>query len=141
MTRYKLKRRYNLDRTAINFENYKKQCNICVILSPKSAKQYFNNIDIKNVTNNRKFQKTESAKLHALHAKNMLICQHALCAYMLMCQRALCALRAHVPTCFACSCAHVPTCLEHLHASCVHISSLLMYSLMNVAFLSLTWLV
>ena len=30
MTRSKLKRRYNVDRTTIKVENYKKQRNICV---------------------------------------------------------------------------------------------------------------
>ena len=38
MTRSKLKRRYNLDRTTINFEKYKKQRNICVNLSCKSKR-------------------------------------------------------------------------------------------------------
>ena len=32
MTRSRLKRRYNLDRTTTNFENYKKQLNICANL-------------------------------------------------------------------------------------------------------------
>ena len=58
MTRSKLKRKYNLDRTTINFENYKKQRSICVNLLLKSKKQYFNNINIKNVTDNKKVWKT-----------------------------------------------------------------------------------
>ena len=58
MTRSKLKRRYNLDRTTINLEKYKKQRNICVNLLGKSKNQYFNNIDVKNVTDNKKFWKT-----------------------------------------------------------------------------------
>ena len=58
MTRSKLKRRCKLDRTTINFENYKKQRNIFVNLLRKSKKQYFNNIDVKNVTYNKKFWKT-----------------------------------------------------------------------------------
>ena len=57
MTRSKLKRRYNLDRTAISFEKYKKQLNICVNLLCKSEKQCFSNIDVKNVTDNKKFWK------------------------------------------------------------------------------------
>ena len=55
MTGSKLKRMYNLDRTTINFENYKKQLNSCVNLVRKSKKQYFNDIDVKNVTDNKKF--------------------------------------------------------------------------------------
>ena len=55
MTRSMLKRRYNLDRTTINFEKYKKQLNIYVNLLRKSKKQYFNNTDVKNLTDNKKF--------------------------------------------------------------------------------------
>ena len=50
MTRSKLKRKYNLDRATINFEDYKKQHNICVNLLLKRKKQYFNNTDVKSVT-------------------------------------------------------------------------------------------
>ena len=57
MTRSMLKRRYNLDRTTINFEKYKKQLNIYVNLLRKSKKQYFNNTDVKNLTDNKKFWK------------------------------------------------------------------------------------
>ena len=57
MTRSMLKRRYNLDRTTINFEKYKKQLNIYVNLLRKSKKQYFNNTDVKNLTHNKKFWK------------------------------------------------------------------------------------
>ena len=39
MTRSKLKRRCNLDRTTINLEKYEKQRNICVNLLRKSKKQ------------------------------------------------------------------------------------------------------
>ena len=65
------------------------------------------------------WQIKESAKLHALHAKNVLVCQHALRAYMpcvLTCSHAL---RAYVPTCLACSRANVPcvlTCSRAKHA-------------------------
>ena len=54
----------------------------------------------------------------------MLMCQHALCAYMLTCQRALHAymltclacLHAHMPTCLACLCAYGPTFFAYLCA-------------------------
>ena len=49
MTSSKLKRRYNIDRTTVNFKNYKKQREISVNLLCKSEKQYFNNIDVENV--------------------------------------------------------------------------------------------
>ena len=58
VTRSKLKRRYNLDRTNINFEKYKKLRSLCIDRLRKSKKQYFNNIDPKNITNNKKFWKT-----------------------------------------------------------------------------------
>ena len=54
----KLKRKYNLDRTTISFENYKNQRNICVSLTRKSKTQYFNNTAVENVTDNQKFWKT-----------------------------------------------------------------------------------
>ena len=57
-TRSKLNWRYSLDRTTVNLENYKKQSNIRVNLLRKSKKQCFNNIGVKNVTNNKKFRKT-----------------------------------------------------------------------------------
>ena len=47
MTRSKLKRRYNLDKSTIKFENDKKQRKICVNRSRKSKKQYFNNMTLK----------------------------------------------------------------------------------------------
>ena len=59
------------------------------------------------------WQIKESAKLHALHAKNVLVCQHALRAYVpcvLTCSHAL---RAYVPcvlTCQCALCAYVLTC-------------------------------
>ena len=56
MSNSKLKRRYNLDRTTIIFEYYKKQRNICVNLLRKS-KKHFNKIDVKNVTDNKTFWK------------------------------------------------------------------------------------
>ena len=39
MTKSKLQRRYNLDRTTISFEKCKKQPNFCVNLLRKSKKQ------------------------------------------------------------------------------------------------------
>ena len=62
ITRSKLKRRCNLDRIIINFENYKEQRNTCVNLLRKSKKQYFKNIDLKNVTDSKKFCKTITPK-------------------------------------------------------------------------------
>ena len=63
MASSKLKMRYNLDRATNNFENYKKQRNICVNLLRKSEKQYFGNTYVKNVTDNKKLWKTIRPKL------------------------------------------------------------------------------
>ena len=63
----------------------------------------------------------EFAKLHALYAKNVLTCQHALPAYVVTC---LACLRAQVPTCLACSRANVPCVLTY--------SRFLFYSLFKV---------
>ena len=51
--------------------------------------------------------KHESAKLHALRAKNVLPCQRALRAYVLTCLRAL---RAYVLMCLRVLRAYVLTC-------------------------------
>ena len=78
-------------------------------------------------------EKLESAKLGALHAKNMLACQCALHAYVLACQ---CALHAHVSMCFmcshvsvpcmhTCSCANVPCVLMYSRALCAHVPTYL----------------
>ena len=58
MARSMLKMSYNLDGTTINFEDYKKQRNICSNLLCNSKKQYFDNIDVKNVTENKMFWKS-----------------------------------------------------------------------------------
>ena len=83
---------------------------------------------------------TESAKLRALRAKNVLTCQHVLCAYMLPCQHAL---RDHVATCLAClstnmpyvlTCSHaqVPTCFACLTYSRAHVSMCIPCALASV---------
>ena len=71
MAMSKLKGRYNLGRTTFKFEKYKEKSNICVNLLRKSRKQYFNNIYVKNVTDNKNFGKLSdqnfriNGKLHA----------------------------------------------------------------------------
>ena len=98
-------------------------------------------------------RKSKSAKLCALRAKNVLMCQCVLRAYVLTCQHVLrahvltCqrALRAHVLTCkrnlraylFTCQCALctlVLMCLEWLRSSHVNVPRVLMYWRVNVAF-------
>ena len=62
MTKSQLKRRYKLGRISINFENYMKKRNICVNLLRKSKTQYFNNVHVKKLVDNKKFWKTITPK-------------------------------------------------------------------------------
>ena len=54
MVRFKLKN----NRTGENQDSYKKQRNFCVNLQRKTKKDYFNDLNIKNVTDNKAFWKT-----------------------------------------------------------------------------------
>ena len=57
MVRSKLKNKYNKNRTE-NWDSYKKQRNFCVNLLKKTKKDYFNDLNIKNITDNKAFWKT-----------------------------------------------------------------------------------
>ena len=58
MFRSKLKNKYNKNRTGENWDGYKKQINCCVNLLRKTNKEYFNDLNIKNITDNKAFWKT-----------------------------------------------------------------------------------
>ena len=58
MTRSRLKNIYNKKRSYDNWDKYKKQRNFCMKLLRKTKQDYFNNIDIKSVSDNKKFWKT-----------------------------------------------------------------------------------
>ena len=58
MHRPKLKNIYNNSRTEGNWENYKKQRNVCVNLLRKTKTEYFKKLNVKNLSENRKFWKT-----------------------------------------------------------------------------------
>ena len=58
MVRSRLKNGFLKDQTPINRQAYKKQRNFCVKFIRKSRKNYFDNLDIKNISDNRKFWKT-----------------------------------------------------------------------------------
>ena len=55
MTRSRLKNLYNKTPNVENEMNYKKQRNYCVNLLKKSKRRYYHNIDIRRVTDSRKF--------------------------------------------------------------------------------------
>ena len=58
MTRSRLRNRYNKTPTYENLVAYKKQRNFCVKLSRKTKRDYYNNIKINNVTDNKTFWRT-----------------------------------------------------------------------------------
>ena len=58
MKRSRLRNKFLRDRTDISREEYKKQRNLCVSLLKKAKKDHFANLDIKSVTDNKKFWQT-----------------------------------------------------------------------------------
>ena len=58
MVRSKLKNKYNKNRTGENSDSYKKQRSFCVNLLRKTNKDYFSDLNIKNITDNKAFWKT-----------------------------------------------------------------------------------
>ena len=63
MLRSKFKNIYNKKWTDDNWENYGKQRNFCVDLLRKIKKDYFQNLNIQDIPDNRKFWKTISRSL------------------------------------------------------------------------------
>ena len=58
MHRTKLKNIYNKQRTDVNWENNKKQRNFCVTLLRRIKNHYFQNLNVKDLSDNKKFWKT-----------------------------------------------------------------------------------
>ena len=58
MLRSKLRKRFLKDRTEESRCKYKKQRNVCVYLLKKAKKDYYENIDVSNLTDSNKFWKT-----------------------------------------------------------------------------------
>ena len=55
MKRSRIRDKFIRDRTDISREEYKKQRNLCVSFLNKAKKDHFPNLDIKSVTDNKKF--------------------------------------------------------------------------------------
>ena len=51
----RLKNIYNKTRSTENWDNYKKQRNFCVVLQRKPKRSYFEQINIKDISDNKKF--------------------------------------------------------------------------------------
>ena len=58
MVRFKLKNKCNKSKTEENWDSYKKQRNVCVNLLRKTKKDYLNDLNVKNITDNKAFWKT-----------------------------------------------------------------------------------
>ena len=58
MTRSKLKNRLNKLNTPENWQSYKIQRNICVKVHKQAKKDYFNNLDVNKLNDNKRFWKT-----------------------------------------------------------------------------------
>ena len=57
MLRSKLKNKFNKERNHINWCNYKRQRNYCLSILRKSKKEYFNSLNMKQVSDNKLFWK------------------------------------------------------------------------------------
>ena len=58
MLRSKLKNNFNKQRSDGNWDNYKKQRNFCVKLLHQTKEKYFSDINVKSISDNKKFWKT-----------------------------------------------------------------------------------
>ena len=58
MRRTQLQNNYFKNKTFENLRNYKKQKNFCSKLYKKEKRQYYNNLDLRKVTDNKLFWKT-----------------------------------------------------------------------------------
>ena len=58
MLRSKLKNKFNKKRNHINWCNYKRQRNRCLSILCKTKKEYFNSLNIKQVSDNKPFWKS-----------------------------------------------------------------------------------
>ena len=58
MTRSRLLNKFRQERTRLSHVAYKKQRNICFKLLRKTKKDFFNNFDVKRITENKQFWKT-----------------------------------------------------------------------------------
>ena len=74
MLRSRLRDKYNEDRTAENWNKFRKQRNSCVMLFRKEKRNYYNSLDISHITDNKKFWKTVKPSFSdKLHSKNKIV--------------------------------------------------------------------
>ena len=58
MLRTRLKNKYNKNKTAENWDAFRRQRNLCVKMTRKAKRNFYNQIDISAVTDNKRFWKT-----------------------------------------------------------------------------------
>ena len=58
ITRFRLLNKYRKDKSAGNLFAFKRQRKFCVKLLRKSKKDFYNNLNVKRITDNRKFWQT-----------------------------------------------------------------------------------
>ena len=58
MKRSKLRNKFNKERDSENWSEYKRQRNLCSNLLKESKKRHFNNLNMKDITENKQFWKT-----------------------------------------------------------------------------------
>ena len=58
MKRSKLRNKFNEERNIENCSEYKRQRSLCLNLLKQSKKRHFNSLNVKDVTENKKFWKT-----------------------------------------------------------------------------------
>ena len=58
MLRTRLRNKYNQSRIAEKWNNFRRQRNLCIKLFRTEKKRYYNNLDVRLITDNKKFWKT-----------------------------------------------------------------------------------
>ena len=72
MTRTRLLDKYGKDNSAGNLFAYKRQRNLCVKRLRKSKKVFYNNLNVKRITDNRKFWQVLLTKLSKMREQPLL---------------------------------------------------------------------
>ena len=80
MTRSGLKNRFNETRYETNWDKYKKQRNFRVSLLRKTKKEYFVNLNIKNISNNKTLRRSVQSFLFgkALNSNSIMLAEKKL---------------------------------------------------------------
>ena len=75
MTRSRLKKKFNKNSSAKNWNSFKKQRNFCLKLLRQTKEKYFNNINVKKVSDNKTFWKSVKRFFSnkGLNSNNMLL--------------------------------------------------------------------